>query len=43
MFITALFRITRNWKKTQMSFKRGMDTENIVHLHKAVLLSYEKQ
>jgi hypothetical protein len=24
----------------QMSLNRGMDTENVVHLHNAVLLSY---
>jgi hypothetical protein len=27
-------------EKTQMSLKRGMDTENVVHLHNGVLLSY---
>jgi hypothetical protein len=26
-----------------MSLKRGMDTENVVHLHNGILLSYEKQ
>ena len=25
---------------TQMSYIRGMDTENVVHLHNGVLLSY---
>jgi hypothetical protein len=25
---------------TQMSLKRGMDTENVVHLHNGVLLSH---
>jgi hypothetical protein len=25
---------------TQMSLNRGMDTENVVHLHNGVLLSY---
>jgi hypothetical protein len=27
-------------ERTQMSFNRGMDTENLVHLHYVVLLSY---
>ena len=27
-------------ERTQMSLKRGMDTENVVHLHNGVLLSY---
>jgi len=26
-----------------MPFKRGMDTENVVHLHKGILLSYQKK
>jgi hypothetical protein len=30
-------------ERTQMSLNRGMDTENVVHLHNGVLLSYEKQ
>jgi hypothetical protein len=25
---------------TQMSLNRGMDTENVIHLHNGVLLSY---
>jgi len=25
-----------------MSFNRGMDTENVVHLHNVILLSYQK-
>ena len=36
MFIAALFIITR----TQMPLNRGMDTENVIHLHNGVLLSY---
>ena len=40
MFIAALFIIARSWKKTQMPLNRGMDTENVVHLHNGVLLSY---
>jgi hypothetical protein len=27
-------------KKGQMSLNRGMNTENVVHLHNGVLLSY---
>jgi hypothetical protein len=27
-------------KTTQMSYNRGMDTENVVHLHNEILLSY---
>jgi hypothetical protein len=26
--------------RTQMSFNKGIDTENVVHLHNGVLLSY---
>ncbi len=26
-----------------MSLNRGMDTENVVHLHNGVLISYQKQ
>jgi hypothetical protein len=40
MFISALFIIARSWKKTQMFLKRGMDTENEVHLHNGVLSIY---
>jgi hypothetical protein len=40
MFIAALFIIARSWKRTQMPLNRGMDTENVVHLHNGVLLSY---
>ena len=34
MFIAALFIIAR----TQMPLNRGMDTENVVHLHNGLLL-----
>jgi hypothetical protein len=40
MVIAGLFIIARSWKKTQISLNRGMDTENVVHLHNGVLLSY---
>jgi hypothetical protein len=40
MFITALFIIARSWKEPTCSLNRGMDTENVVHLHNGELLSY---
>ena len=39
MFIAVLFIMAR-MERTQMFLKRGMDTENVVHLHNGVLLSY---
>jgi hypothetical protein len=30
-------------ERTQMSLNRGMYTENVVHLHSGVLLSYSKE
>jgi len=39
---TALFIIARSYTE-QMSFNKRMDTENMVHLHNGVLLSYQKQ
>jgi hypothetical protein len=29
-------------KTTQMSYDRRMDTDNVVHLHNGILLSYEE-
>jgi hypothetical protein len=40
MFISTLFVIARSWKKTQMSHSRKRDTENVVHLHNGIPLSY---
>jgi hypothetical protein len=41
MFIAVLFLIARSWKKNRkMSLNRGMDTENVVHLHNGALRSY---
>jgi len=41
MFREALFIIARSWKQTtQMSLNRGIDTENVEHLHYGVILSY---
>jgi len=28
-------------ERTQMPFNRGMDTENVLHLHNGVLLNYK--
>ena len=33
MFIAALFMNSQELERTQMSLNRGMDTENVVHLH----------
>jgi hypothetical protein len=40
MFIAALFIIARKLERTQMPLNRGMDTENVVHFHNGILLSY---
>ena len=40
MFIAALFIISRSWKEPKMSFNRGMDAENVVHLYNRVLFGY---
>jgi hypothetical protein len=40
MFIAALFIIARSWKEPRCPLNRGMDTENVVHLHNGVLFSY---
>jgi hypothetical protein len=37
MFIAALFYNSQKLERTQMSFNREMDTENVVHLHSGVL------
>jgi hypothetical protein len=39
MFIAAIFIIARSWKEPRCLSKE-MDTENVVHLHSEVLLSY---
>jgi hypothetical protein len=43
MFIAALFIIAKSWKEPRCPSNRGMDTKNVVHLHKGVLLSYLKE
>ena len=40
MFIADLFIISQKLERSQMPLNRGMDTENVVHLHNGVLLSY---
>jgi hypothetical protein len=37
---SSLIYNSQQLKRTQMSLIRGMDTENVVHLHNGVLLSY---
>ena len=39
MFIAAIFIIDK-LETTQMSLNRGMNTENVVHLHNGVLLRH---
>jgi hypothetical protein len=39
MFIAAIFIIARNWRQPRCP-STVMDTENVVHLHNGVLLSY---
>jgi hypothetical protein len=40
---SSLIYNSQELERTQMSLYRGMDTENVVYLHNAVLLSYYKQ
>ena len=40
---SSLIYNSQKLERTQMSLKRGMDTENVVHSHVGVLLSYLKQ
>jgi len=39
----SLIYNSQKLEKTQMPFNRKMDTENVVHLHNGILLSYQKQ
>jgi hypothetical protein len=39
MFVVALFVVARSWT-TYMFHNRRMDTENVVHLHNGIILSY---
>jgi hypothetical protein len=40
---SGLIYNSQKLERTQESLKRGMDTENVVHLHNGVLLSYLKK
>jgi hypothetical protein len=40
MFIAALFIIARSWKQPRCPSTEEIGTENVVHLHNGVLLSY---
>jgi len=37
----SLIYNSQKLERTQMPFNRGMDTENVVHLHNGILLSYQ--
>jgi hypothetical protein len=38
---SSLIYKSQKLKRTQMSINRGMDTENVLHLHNGVLLSFK--
>jgi len=40
---SSLIYNSQKLERTQMPSNRGMDTENVVHLHNGILLSYQKQ
>jgi hypothetical protein len=40
MFLVAIIHDSQKLETTQMSHNRRMDTENVVHLHNGILLSY---
>jgi hypothetical protein len=40
---SSLIYNSQKLERTQMPLNRGMDTENVVHLHNAVLLRYSKE
>ena len=37
---SSLIYNSQNLERTQMSLNRGMDKENVIHLHNGVLLHY---
>jgi len=39
---SSLIYKSQKLERTQMSLNKGMDTENMIHLHNDVLLSYFK-
>jgi len=40
---SSLVYNSQKLERTQMPFNRGMDTENVEHLHNGILLIYQKQ
>ena len=40
---SSLVYNSQKLERTQMPLNRGMDTENVVHLHNGILLSYLKK
>ena len=42
MFIAALSTIAKTWKQP-VSIDRGMDNENVIHIHNGILLGHKKQ
>jgi len=40
---SSLIYNSQKLERTQMPFNRRIDTEDVVHLHNGVLLSYQKQ
>ena len=43
MFTAALFTVARTWKQPKISINRGMDKEDVVHIHNGILLSHKKE
>jgi len=41
LYTCSLIYNSQKLERTQMPFNRGMDTENVVHLHNGVFLSYQ--
>jgi hypothetical protein len=40
-YVHSIIYNSQNVERTQMSFNnRGMDTENVIHLHNGILLSF---
>jgi hypothetical protein len=39
-YVRSLIYNSQKQERTQMSLNKGMDTENVVHLHNGVQLSY---
>ena len=43
VFTVALFTIAKTLKKTQMFINRGMDKEDVAHVHSGIPLSHKKE